>query len=76
MATSEYYSAPRAENEEDLERKYWKSVKTVPPIYGCDVASPLSDQDLNVMNIAKLDTILKHVEEDLDIVIQGEKKNL
>jgi len=40
------------------------------PIYGCDVAEPLSDPDLNVWNISKLGCILDMIKEDKNTSIQ------
>ncbi len=37
-AISDRYRTPRFEDYEDLERRYWKNVTFVNPIYGADVA--------------------------------------
>lgn len=71
LAHSHQYKTPTHCSYEDLERKYWKSLSFVPPIYGCDVSNAISDPDLNVWNIAKLDSVLKYVSEDLETHIQG-----
>ena len=73
LATSdEYKLPPRLEgNFNEIERKYWQNIKFKPPIYGCDVSQSLSDPDLEIWNLGKLDTIMKYVTEDLDTVIQG-----
>lgn len=61
------YEAPIHMNDDDLEKKYWKELaSTQPPIYGCDVASALSDPDLKEWNIPKLGTILDMVNTELD----------
>jgi jumonji domain-containing protein 2 len=71
MATSQKYNTPNHADYDDLERKYWKSLQFVPPVYGCDVSSNISDPELEIWNIAKLDSILKYVSKDLNTVIQG-----
>ena len=71
MATSSQFMTPTHQDDDDLERKYWKSVKYVPPIYGCDVSNSISDPDLKIWNIAKLDSVLKYVSEDLETQISG-----
>lgn len=38
------YCTPRYLNYEDLERKYWKNLTFVPPIYGADVSGTLYDE--------------------------------
>ena len=71
MAHSTQFETPRHADFDDLERKYWKQVKYVPPIYGCDVSDALSDPELEIWNIPKLDSVLKYVAEDLDTDISG-----
>jgi len=71
LAHSKKYNTPPHESHEDLEKKYWKQLAFVPPVYGCDVANTISDPDLTVWNIAKLDSILSLVSNDLDMTIQG-----
>ena len=71
MTQSNKYKPPAHDGYDDLEKKYWKSLGYVPPVYGADVSTTISDPDLTVWNIAKLDSILKYVSEDLDEVIQG-----
>lgn len=38
------YCTPRYLNYEDLERKYWKNLTFVSPIYGADVSGSLYDE--------------------------------
>lgn len=38
------YCTPRYLNYEDLERKYWKNLTFVSPIYGADVSGTLYDE--------------------------------
>ena len=71
LATSVDYEPPKHHDFDDLERKYWKQIKYLPPIYGCDVSNALSDPELKIWNIAKLDSILKYVSEDLDTQFSG-----
>ena len=48
MAISTKYRSPNFADYEDLERKYWKNVTFVPPLYGADVAGSVTDDDCNV----------------------------
>lgn len=48
LANSERYITPRHFDYEDLERKYWKNITYVAPIYGADVSGSLTDDDVNV----------------------------
>lgn len=48
LANSERYQTPRHFDYEDLERKYWKNITYVAPIYGADVSGSLTDADVNV----------------------------
>ncbi|CAB1327123.1 unnamed protein product, partial [Coregonus sp. 'balchen'] len=47
LANSDKYCTPRYLNYEDLERKYWKNVTFVSPIYGADVPGSLYDEGVN-----------------------------
>lgn len=47
LANSERYATPRHFDYEDLERKYWKNITYVAPIYGADVSGSLTDNDVN-----------------------------
>ncbi|CAH0548665.1 unnamed protein product [Brassicogethes aeneus] len=71
LANSERYATPRHFDYEDLERKYWKNITYVAPIYGADVSGSLTDTDVNEWNINKLGTILDFVNEDYGISIEG-----
>ncbi|XP_075452613.1 lysine-specific demethylase 4C isoform X3 [Ascaphus truei] len=44
MANNEKYCTPRYMDYEDLERKYWKNLTFVAPIYGADVNGSLYDE--------------------------------
>lgn len=48
LANSERYNTPRHFDYEDLERKYWKNITYVAPIYGADVSGSLTDNDVDV----------------------------
>lgn len=48
LANSERYATPRHFDYEDLERKYWKNITYVAPIYGADVSGSITDPDVNV----------------------------
>uniref|UniRef100_A0A8C9TTX9 [histone H3]-trimethyl-L-lysine(9) demethylase n=1 Tax=Scleropages formosus TaxID=113540 RepID=A0A8C9TTX9_SCLFO len=65
------YCTPRYLNYEDLERKYWKNLTFVSPIYGADVNGSLYDEGVEEWNIAHLNSILDLIEEDCGVSIQG-----
>uniref|UniRef100_A0A673A3Q4 Lysine-specific demethylase 4B n=1 Tax=Sphaeramia orbicularis TaxID=375764 RepID=A0A673A3Q4_9TELE len=67
LANSDMYCTPRYLNYEDLERKYWKNLTFVSPIYGADVSGSLYDE----WNIGHLNSILDVIEEDCGVSIQG-----
>ncbi|XP_063074336.1 lysine-specific demethylase 4C isoform X2 [Engraulis encrasicolus] len=71
LANSEKYCTPRHMNFEDLERKYWKNLTFVSPIYGADVSGTLYDEGVEEWNIGHLNTILDVIEEDCGVAIQG-----
>uniref|UniRef100_A0A8C5D749 [histone H3]-trimethyl-L-lysine(9) demethylase n=1 Tax=Gouania willdenowi TaxID=441366 RepID=A0A8C5D749_GOUWI len=71
LANSDMYCTPRYLNYEDLERKYWKNLTFVSPIYGADVSGSLYDEDVDEWNIGHLNSILDVIEEDSGVSIQG-----
>uniref|UniRef100_A0A1B6CJQ5 [histone H3]-trimethyl-L-lysine(9) demethylase n=1 Tax=Clastoptera arizonana TaxID=38151 RepID=A0A1B6CJQ5_9HEMI len=71
LANSTRYCTPRHFDYEDLERKYWKNITYIAPIYGADVSGSLTDKDETVWNINHLGTILDYVNEDYGISIDG-----
>ncbi|CAG9770064.1 unnamed protein product [Ceutorhynchus assimilis] len=71
LANSERYATPKHFDYEDLERKYWKNITYVAPIYGADVSGSLTDEEVNEWNINRLGTILDYVNEDYGISIEG-----
>ncbi|XP_034386137.1 lysine-specific demethylase 4C isoform X11 [Cyclopterus lumpus] len=71
LANSDMYCTPRYLNYEDLERKYWKNLTFVSPIYGADVSGSLYDEDVEEWNIGHLNSILDVIEEDSGVSIQG-----
>ncbi|OXU30586.1 hypothetical protein TSAR_010232 [Trichomalopsis sarcophagae] len=71
LANSERYRTPKHFDYEDLERKYWKNITYVAPIYGADVSGSLTDPDVNEWNINHLGTILDYVNKDYGISIEG-----
>ncbi|XP_062372000.1 lysine-specific demethylase 4C isoform X2 [Sardina pilchardus] len=71
LANSDKYCTPRHLSFEDLERKYWKNLTFVSPIYGADVSGTLYDEDVEEWNIGHLKTILDVIEEDCGVAIQG-----
>lgn len=71
LAESERYATPKHFDYDDLERKYWKNVTYIAPLYAADVKGSLSDNDLDVWNIDRLDTILDYVNKDYGIEIDG-----
>ncbi|XP_030643831.1 lysine-specific demethylase 4C isoform X1 [Chanos chanos] len=71
LANSDKYCTPRYLNYEDLERKYWKNLTFVSPIYGADVSGTLYDEGVEEWNIGHLNSILDVIEEDCGVSIQG-----
>ena len=48
MANKPPYKTPPFVDYEDLERKYWKNLTFVAPIYGADVPGSITDPDCEV----------------------------
>ncbi|KAM8939760.1 lysine-specific demethylase 4B [Pelodytes ibericus] len=71
LANSDKYCTPRHQDFDDLERKYWKNLTFVSPIYGADISGSLYDSDINLWNIAGLNTLLDMVEHECGIIIEG-----
>ncbi|KFO71693.1 Lysine-specific demethylase 4C, partial [Cuculus canorus] len=71
LAYSDKYCTPRYIDYEDLERKYWKNLTFVAPIYGADINGSIYDEGIEEWNIAHLNTILDVVGEDCGISIEG-----
>lgn len=71
LANTERYATPKHFDFEDLERKYWKNITYIAPIYGADVCGSITDDDCNVWNINRLGTILDYVGKDYGISIDG-----
>ncbi|XP_033929073.1 lysine-specific demethylase 4C isoform X3 [Melopsittacus undulatus] len=71
LANSTKYCTPRYVDYEDLERKYWRNLTFVAPIYGADINGSIYDEGIEEWNIAHLNTILDVVEEECGISIEG-----
>lgn len=71
LAFSERHQTPKHFDYADLERKYWKNVTYIAPIYAADVAGTLTDPDVKCWNINCLGTILDYVNTDYGISIAG-----
>ncbi|KAM6972419.1 lysine-specific demethylase 4C [Aplochiton taeniatus] len=71
LANSDKYCTPRYLNYEDLERKYWRNLTFVSPIYGADVSGSLYDAGIEEWNIGHLNSILDVIEEECGVSIQG-----
>ena len=52
-ATSPKYKTPQMTDLEDVERKYWKNLTFVAPIYGADVPGSITDKDCKVQSFLK-----------------------
>ena len=52
-ATSPKYKTPQMTDLEDVERKYWKNLTFVAPIYGADVPGSITDKDCKVQSLLK-----------------------
>ena len=67
LATDEKYLTPPHNSYEELEELYWKEnldEQKQAPIYGADVNESITDPDVDVWNIKKLDSILTDVLDD------------
>ncbi|KAG9480707.1 hypothetical protein GDO78_012263 [Eleutherodactylus coqui] len=71
LANGDKYCTPRHQDFDDLERKYWKNLTFMSPIYGADISGSLYDSDIQLWNIAGLKTLLDMVEHESGIVIEG-----
>ncbi|XP_076009166.1 lysine-specific demethylase 4B isoform X2 [Genypterus blacodes] len=71
VANSKKYCTPRHKDFDDLERKYWKNLTFVSPIYGADVSGSIYDENIPEWNIGHLNTLLDMVEQECGIVIEG-----
>ncbi|KAL5016475.1 hypothetical protein ScPMuIL_006064 [Solemya velum] len=71
LANGDRYRTPRHFDYEELERKYWKNISFVPPIYGADISGSITDEDQDHWNINRLGTILDLVNNDYGIKIEG-----
>jgi jumonji domain-containing protein 2 len=71
LATSEKYATPKYFDYEDLERKFWKNVTYVSPIYGADVSGSITDPEVTAWNINCLGSILDYVVKDYAKKISG-----
>ncbi|XP_061094877.1 lysine-specific demethylase 4B isoform X1 [Conger conger] len=71
LANSKKYCTPPHKDFDDLERKYWKNLTFVSPIYGADISGSLYDPDIGEWNIGRLNTLLDMVEQECGIVIEG-----
>ncbi|XP_040435685.1 lysine-specific demethylase 4C isoform X3 [Falco naumanni] len=61
LANSDKYCTPRYIDYEDLERKYWKNLTFVAPIYGADISGSIYDETpskVEVNYICKSQTVL------------------
>ncbi|XP_061681244.1 lysine-specific demethylase 4B [Syngnathoides biaculeatus] len=71
LANSKKYCTPRHKDFDDLERKYWKNLTFVSPLYGADVSGSIYDEGIQEWNIGHLNTLLDMVEQECGIVIEG-----
>lgn len=70
-ATSDRYKTPPFNDFEELERKYWKNITFVAPLYGADLKGSITDPSCKEWNIERLGSILDYVEQDYGIEING-----
>lgn len=71
LARSARYATPQHKNYAELERKYWRLLSFVPPIYGADISGSLTDEDQPAFNINNLGTILDDVVDEYKMKIEG-----
>ena len=65
------FKAPKTENFEELERKFWKNVTFNQPLYGADIPGSLYDPAVKEWNINHLGTILDAISEEYGVDIPG-----
>ncbi|ETN59259.1 JmjC domain-containing histone demethylation protein 3C [Anopheles darlingi] len=70
-AKQERHCTPKHFDYADIEKKFWKNITYVAPIYGADVPGSITDPDVKVWNINCLGTILDYVNMDYNISIAG-----
>lgn len=70
-ANSAMYATPPHRDYNDLQRIFWENITTHAPIYGADVCGSISDPELSVWNINKLNTILDFVSTEYNMSIDG-----
>uniref|UniRef100_A0A182JI09 [histone H3]-trimethyl-L-lysine(9) demethylase n=1 Tax=Anopheles atroparvus TaxID=41427 RepID=A0A182JI09_ANOAO len=70
-AKQERHATPKHFDYADIEKKFWKNITYVAPIYGADVPGSITDPDVKVWNINCLGTILDYVNADYNISIAG-----
>ena len=61
----------KSNTDQDLERKYWKNITFVAPLYGADLKGSITDPSCTSWNIERLGSILDYVEKDYGIEING-----
>ena len=70
-ATSAKYKTPQMTDLEDVERKYWKNITFVAPIYGADVPGSITDKDCKVRCI-----LIYILPLDVSIIAQEQHKGV
>ncbi|XP_045160410.1 uncharacterized protein LOC123525433 isoform X2 [Mercenaria mercenaria] len=71
LANGERFRTPKHFDYDELDRKYWKNITFVNPMYGADISGTLTDEDQESWNINKLGSILDFVGSDYGIKIEG-----
>lgn len=71
LAGSDRYATPKYFDYEDLEKKFWKNVTYIAPIYGADIPGTLTDKDQQYWNINNLPSILNYINTDYGKKIAG-----
>lgn len=71
LSRTSRYATPKHRDWSELERKYWRLLSFIPPIYGADISGSLTDADQPAFNINKLGTILDDIEGEYNLKILG-----
>ncbi|WAR22970.1 KDM4B-like protein [Mya arenaria] len=71
LANGERFKTPKHFDYDELDRKYWKNITFVNPMYGADISGTLTDPEQQSWNINKLGSILDFVGADYGIKIEG-----
>uniref|UniRef100_A0A6I8RCM9 Lysine (K)-specific demethylase 4B n=1 Tax=Xenopus tropicalis TaxID=8364 RepID=A0A6I8RCM9_XENTR len=76
LANSNKYCTPRHQDFDDLERKYWKNLTFVSPIYGADISGSLYDSAVQepTRNDSPLDLVISNNSDLISNICVGARR--